>query len=330
MSTNPPPASDATPTPSCKSCPDCPGGMMYHWNAAGAYRNAESKVEWRCSTCGRREPLNATPTPGECWCETCRPNTMLQSRMILCPVCGNKRCPRATHHDNACTGSNEPGQKGSSWENYPAHDVHASLRAIFPHRFIMVQAGDIDELKARLRAAERDAAYCREMWRHEERDRDEKREALRRANITFSYLNKTLFAVPTSDKWAELEWDRMEAEKNALIAERDALARFKAYVHRRLDEAGVPVDPDSPHKAEGCRIGGRLDVVFAERDALRAAVEEMAEALRLATIGLEAIEESKSITKQLRMATALALPKLRAALARGPAAGETTDGGGKD
>jgi hypothetical protein len=62
---------------------------------------------------------DATHTPGECWCETCRPNTMLQSRMILCPVCGNKRCPRTTHHDNACTGSNEPGQRGSSWENYP-------------------------------------------------------------------------------------------------------------------------------------------------------------------------------------------------------------------
>lgn len=40
------------------------------------------------------------------------------------------------------------------------------------------------------------------------------------------------------------------------------LQEFKAYVHRRLDEAGVPVDPDSPHKAEGCRIGGRLDEVF--------------------------------------------------------------------
>jgi hypothetical protein len=38
--------------------------------------------------------------------------------------------------------------------------------------------------------------------------------------------------------------------------------KFKAYVHRRLDEAGVPADPDSPHKAEGCRIGGRLDIVL--------------------------------------------------------------------
>lgn len=30
--------------------------------------------------------------------------------MVLCPVCGNKRCPRATNHRFACTGSNEPGQ----------------------------------------------------------------------------------------------------------------------------------------------------------------------------------------------------------------------------
>lgn len=35
--------------------------------------------------------------------------------MILCPECGNKRCPRATSHELACTGSNEPGQEGSNY-----------------------------------------------------------------------------------------------------------------------------------------------------------------------------------------------------------------------
>ncbi|XKH58667.1 helix-turn-helix transcriptional regulator (plasmid) [Citricoccus nitrophenolicus] len=30
--------------------------------------------------------------------------------MDVCPQCGNKRCPRADHHDYVCTGSNEPGQ----------------------------------------------------------------------------------------------------------------------------------------------------------------------------------------------------------------------------
>jgi Lar family restriction alleviation protein len=35
------------------------------------------------------------------------------TRMIVCPVCGNKRCPKATDHHLDCTGSNEPGQTGS-------------------------------------------------------------------------------------------------------------------------------------------------------------------------------------------------------------------------
>lgn len=32
---------------------------------------------------------------------------------IVCRECGNKRCPKATIHKNACTGSNEPGKIGS-------------------------------------------------------------------------------------------------------------------------------------------------------------------------------------------------------------------------
>lgn len=35
------------------------------------------------------------------------------TRMILCPDCGNKRCPKATDHRLACSGSNDPGQRGS-------------------------------------------------------------------------------------------------------------------------------------------------------------------------------------------------------------------------
>lgn len=37
--------------------------------------------------------------------------------MLVCPTCGNKRCPHATDHQLTCTGSNEPGQPGSA---YPA------------------------------------------------------------------------------------------------------------------------------------------------------------------------------------------------------------------
>ncbi|MNK58674.1 hypothetical protein D3C87_777650 [compost metagenome] len=61
----------------------------------------------------------------------------------------------------------------------------------------------------------------------------------------------------------EAERDEAIAAKDRAEGERDALAKFKAYVHKRLDDMGIPVDPDSPHKAEGCRVGGRLDIVQA-------------------------------------------------------------------
>lgn len=46
-----------------------------------------------------------------------------------------------------------------------------------------------------------------------------------------------------------------------LVAEVEKLRKFKEYVHARLDAAGIEKDPDGPHKEQGCRIGGRLDLV---------------------------------------------------------------------
>jgi hypothetical protein len=79
----------------------------------------------RCLPCPRRqqEMLNSAP-PIQCDCFSCASQrsgpfpglTEANARMVLCPECGNKRCPRATHHDNACTGSNEPGQPGSRYQ----------------------------------------------------------------------------------------------------------------------------------------------------------------------------------------------------------------------
>jgi hypothetical protein len=34
-------------------------------------------------------------------------------KMVVCPECGNKRCPKASDHRHECTDSNEPGQLGS-------------------------------------------------------------------------------------------------------------------------------------------------------------------------------------------------------------------------
>ena len=55
----------------------------------------------------------------DCWCRTCRPVVLNDMRFVVCPDCGNKRCPRANDHRNACTGSNEPGQEGSAYPSAP-------------------------------------------------------------------------------------------------------------------------------------------------------------------------------------------------------------------
>lgn len=54
-----------------------------------------------------------------CWCHKCNENRTVNgipysaTRMILCPDCGNKRCPKATDHRLQCTSSNSVGQAGS-------------------------------------------------------------------------------------------------------------------------------------------------------------------------------------------------------------------------
>ena len=42
-------------------------------------------------------------------------------RMITCPECGNKRCPKASDHTLDCTGSNEMGQPGSVYRCVRRH-----------------------------------------------------------------------------------------------------------------------------------------------------------------------------------------------------------------
>lgn len=60
-------------------------------------------VECGCRVClkGKREPMSGLPVE--------------MTRMILCPTCGNKRCPHANDHRNPCTGSNDPDQPGSAY-----------------------------------------------------------------------------------------------------------------------------------------------------------------------------------------------------------------------
>lgn len=63
-----------------------------------------------------------------CWCQFCK-RSERRRFMIVCPLCGNKRCPHASHHDHECTDSNEPGQHGSVFGDYqlPARDMNADM-----------------------------------------------------------------------------------------------------------------------------------------------------------------------------------------------------------
>ena len=63
-----------------------------------------------------------SPVIPDCSCRTCRPVTFSDSRFVVCPECGNKRCPHANDHRNACTGSNEPGQEGSAYPAAPQQE----------------------------------------------------------------------------------------------------------------------------------------------------------------------------------------------------------------
>lgn len=95
-------------------------GEVTHWQplpAAPDFREIGNS-----STKHFRENSEAS-TNCPCWCRTCRPVKMNDMRFVVCPDCGNKRCPHANDHRNACTGSNEPGQEGSAYPAAPQQEA---------------------------------------------------------------------------------------------------------------------------------------------------------------------------------------------------------------
>lgn len=65
----------------------------------------------------------------------------------------------------------------------------------------------------------------------------------------------------------------LSAQLSEAQAAREALQAFKEYVHKRLDDAGIPTHPNGEHSAAGCRIGDRLDIVFAQLEHFKAQLE---------------------------------------------------------
>lgn len=61
--------------------------------------------------------MSVQEVQADCGCWGCiEGRGQIVNHMVLCPECGNKRCPRATSHDLECQNSNEPGQPGSAYE----------------------------------------------------------------------------------------------------------------------------------------------------------------------------------------------------------------------
>lgn len=55
-----------------------------------------------------------------CWCEACdlaQGELLGRTRMAICPNCGDKRCPRAIHHDAVCPASAARTPASDSQEN---------------------------------------------------------------------------------------------------------------------------------------------------------------------------------------------------------------------
>ncbi len=84
---------------------------------------------------------------------------------------------------------------------------------------------------------------------------------------------------------AEHGTEKAVADALRILPERGQLAEagqaFKAFVHAYLDSHGVAHgDPENQHQKEGCRIGARLDLLFAQRDAAMADAAALQEALK--------------------------------------------------
>jgi hypothetical protein len=100
-----PNAQPASESATCAVCPWCD------------YRLPLPGEDYRC--CPRCYGSFSFRKPVECGCVRCLeakpvtdgyPIPHHRRRMVVCPTCGNKRCPKAEYHGYVCSGSNDTGQ----------------------------------------------------------------------------------------------------------------------------------------------------------------------------------------------------------------------------
>lgn len=73
---------------------------------------------------------------------------------------------------------------------------------------------------------------------------------------------------PPIEKLNHLRAQLAQAMRDMEVAQDRAanLLAFKNWVHTYLDKKGIPHHPPGTHGAEGCRIGDRMDYVFAAKE----------------------------------------------------------------
>ncbi|HEE0068056.1 TPA: hypothetical protein R8H18_000876 [Citrobacter freundii] len=113
--------SDPTPLYTAPPAPvSVPAAMEMDDDFDSAFEHGKA-VGWNAYRAAMLQAGNSPATP-DCSCRTCRPVTFTDSRFVVCSECGNKRCPHANDHRNACTGSNEPGQEGRAYPAAPQQE----------------------------------------------------------------------------------------------------------------------------------------------------------------------------------------------------------------
>lgn len=70
--------------------------------------------------------------------------------------------------------------------------------------------------------------------------------------------------------------ERRTPKRESVSPNAEALTKFKEYVHKRLDDAGIPTHPEGEHSKHGCRIGDRLDIALKAPIAVTNALKEAA------------------------------------------------------
>lgn len=118
-------------------------------------------------------------------------------------------------------------------------------------------------------------------------------------NIKRQYAYEATFKHDRTIKFMDVLEAYLEQSK-----ELAQLRKFKAYVHARLDEAGIPTHPEGEHSKHGCRIGDRLDIALsnsnefkqlrAEREGL---IEMISNQIQAYNIAIEKQLEKKEVLR---------------------------------